>query len=104
MGRAVFHLDGPGAARHIDALLEVPDIQAIQFAPGTGTPSALAWVHMFHRIQQRGRSLLVVSPPEEVIALCEALRPEGLGILIDTPLSPGELDDLFAQLCHRYSC
>ena len=104
VGRAVFHLDGPDAARHIDTLLEVPDIQAIQFTPGARTPSALAWVHMFGRIQQCGRSLLVVCPPEEVITLCEALRPEGLGILVDAPLSPDELDDLFAQLCHRYSC
>lgn len=104
VGRAVFHLDGPDAARHIDALLKVPDIQAIQFTPGAGTPSALAWVHMFRRIQQCNRSLLVVCPPEEVIALCEALRPEGLGILLDAPLAPSELNDLFAQLCRRYSC
>lgn len=104
VGRAVFHLDGPGAARHIDALLEAPDIQAIQFTPGAGAPSALAWVDMFRKIQQRGRSLLVICPPEDVLALCEALRPEGLAILIDTLLAPDELDDLFAQLCRRYPC
>ena len=36
-GRAIFHLDGPGAARHIDALLDLPELQAIQFVPGAGT-------------------------------------------------------------------
>jgi len=103
VGRAIFHLDGPGAARHIDALLDVPDIQAIQFTPGTGTPSALAWVDMFRKIQKRGRSLLTVCPPNEVLDLCEALRPEGLAILLDDPPPPAELDDLFRQMCRRYT-
>jgi hypothetical protein len=102
VGRAVFHLDGPGAARHVDALLEVPDIQAIQFTPGTGTPSALAWVEMFRKIQRRGRSVLVICPAEEVLALCEALQPEGLAIWVDTALEPDELDGLFAQFCEVY--
>ncbi len=96
VGRAVFHLDGPGAARHVDALLEVPDIQAIQFTPGTGTPSALAWVDMFRKIQKHGRSMLVICPADEVLSLCDALCPEGLAILIVDALTPEALDELFA--------
>jgi len=103
VGRAVFHLDGPGAARHIDALLDVPDIQAIQFTPGTGTPSALAWVDMFRKIQRRRRSLIVVCPAHEVLTLCEALPPEGLAFLLDNAPPPDELDDLFRQLCRQYT-
>jgi hypothetical protein len=102
VGRAVFHLDGPDAARHIDALLELPEIQAIQFTPGAGTPSALAWVDMFRKVQARSRSLLIVCPADEVIRLCEALRPEGLAILVDAPLSPNELRELYAQFCRLY--
>jgi hypothetical protein len=101
--RAVFHLDGPGAARHIDALLDVPDIQAIQFTPGSGTPSALAWVEMFRKIQRRGRSVLVICPPGEVLALCEALRPEGLAILLDSSPAPDELDSLCARFLKQYA-
>jgi hypothetical protein len=102
--RAVFHLDGPGAARHIDALLDVPEIQAIQFTPGAGTPSALAWVDMFRRIQQRGRSVLIVCPAHEVLELCAALHPAGLALLVDGPHNPEALDRLFAQFCRQYSC
>jgi hypothetical protein len=103
VGRAVFHLDGPDAARHIDALLDVTDIQAIQFTPGAGTPSAMAWIDMFREIQRRGRSVLIICPADEVLALCEALRPEGLAIMVDSPLTPAELDNLFAQFCRHYS-
>jgi len=59
---------------------------------------------MFHRIQQCGRSVLVICPPGEVLALCQALRPEGLAIRIDAALPPDQLDSLFGQLCRHYSC
>jgi hypothetical protein len=104
VGRAVFHLDGPGAAKHIDALLEVPDIQAIQFTPGEGTPSALAWVEMFRKIQDKGRSLLVFCPPREVLELCGALRPEGLAILVLGEIAPIDLEDLYGAFCQRFGC
>jgi hypothetical protein len=103
VGRAVFHLDGPDAARHIDALLEMPEIQAIQFTPGAGTPSALAWVDMFRKIQRHKKSVLIICPADEVLGICEALNPEGLAILVDTSLSPDEMDNLFARFCQVYS-
>lgn len=102
VGRAVFHLDGSGAARHIDALLEVPDLQAIQYTPGAGTPSALAWVDMFRKIQAKGRSVLAFTPADEVLALCEALSPEGLAIQVEGIRSPEELDCLFEEFCRRF--
>ena len=101
-GRAIFHLDGPGAARHIDALLDVPELQAIQFVPGSGTPSVLPWVAMFQKIQAAGRALYIVSPPAEVLALCDALRPEGLAINC-WPDTPQDTDDLFEQFSRRYT-
>jgi hypothetical protein len=102
IGRAVFHLDGPGAANHIDALLEVPDIQAIQFTPGEGAPSALAWVDMFRKIQDKGRSVLVFCPPEEVLELSETLKPEGLAIQVLGDITPEGLDELYGAFCERY--
>ncbi len=98
-GRAVFHLDGPDAARHIDSLLEVPEIHAIQFTPGAGSPSALAWLPMLRRIQQKRRSLLIFCPAEEVLEVTASLRPEGLAIFIEQSPPPAELDALF----HRFT-
>jgi hypothetical protein len=105
VGRAVFHLDGPGATRHIDALLDVPEIKAIQYVPGAGTPSALPWVGMFRRIQARGRSLVVHSPVEEVMEIADALRPEGLCFMpFETEGSAHwkNLDAIFAGFCRKY--
>lgn len=102
IGRAVFHLDGPEAARQIDALLDATSIQAIQFTPGDGSPSTLRWMEMFKRIQSRGRSLLIICPPDEVLAVCDELEPEGLAFLLDTPISVKDLDALYGALCSKY--
>ena len=40
--RTVYHLDGPGAIRHLDSLLALPRLTAIQWVPGAGAPGALA--------------------------------------------------------------
>ncbi|MBX7258631.1 MAG: hypothetical protein K1Y02_19880 [Candidatus Hydrogenedentes bacterium] len=102
VGRAVFHLDGSGAARHIDALLEVPDIKAIQFTPGEGTPSALPWVDMFKKIQAKGKSVLIFAPANEVLTLCDELKPEGLAFSVTVPKEPCEVEDVFYQVCRRF--
>ena len=100
-GRAVFHLDGPQAAGHIDALLTLPQLQAIQFTPGESTPSALAWVDMFRKIQEAGKSVLVVCPPDELIELCRQLPEPGLAILTFADDAP-QLDELFERFCRLY--
>ncbi len=100
--RAIFHLDGPGSARHIDALLEIPTIHAIQFTPGEGTPSALPWISMFRKIQNAGRSLLIFSPAGEVLELCDALKPEGLAFLLPNPPPVAVLDDLWEQFQRKF--
>lgn len=101
VGRGVFHLDGAGATNHIDALLEIPEMRAIQYVPGAGTPSALAWVDMFRKVQDSGRSVIVDCPMEEVLPLCEALKPEGLALSVRAPSAEG-LDGCYAAFCRRF--
>jgi hypothetical protein len=84
-------------------LLDVPEIHAIQFTPGAGSPSALRWLNMFHRIQHRGRSLLIICPLDEVLDLCEELSPRGLGFLIDDSPRPEALDAVFARFCRNFA-
>jgi hypothetical protein len=102
VGRAIFHLDGPDAARHVDTLLDVPELQAIQYVPGTGTPSALDKLAMLRKIQRRGKALQIVCPFEEVLPLCDSLEPAGLAFLVDNVPDAKGLDSLFAQFCRRF--
>jgi hypothetical protein len=97
-GRSVYHLDGPGSTRHIDPLLEIPHIKAIQYTPGAGSPSALAWIDMFRKIQSKGRSLLIFAPAGEVVDLTRLLRPDGLAISIEGAVTVQQLELVSRQV------
>ncbi len=101
VGRAIHHLDGPDAVRHVDALLDTPEIDAIQYVVGAGH-SALPHIPMFQKIQARGKPLQVLCPFGDVLAVCEALEPDGLAILVDEVPDAAALDELYAQFCARY--
>ncbi len=74
-GLSVFHLDGPDAARHARILAEDPDITAVQYTPGAGTPSPLEKLPMFHMLQEHKTPLFIDCPAEEVKQLLTSLTP-----------------------------
>jgi hypothetical protein len=80
LDRSIFHLDGPGALKHLDALLAIPRIRAIQWVPGEKIPRVpmTDWVPLLQKMQAAGKALHLSVTPEEVEPLMEALRPEGL--------------------------
>jgi len=78
LDRAIFHLDGPDAIRHLDLLLTVPEIQAIQWVPGAGALPMTKWIPLLKRIQGAGKSLHLSVWPHEVRTLVEELKAEGL--------------------------
>ncbi len=96
--RCVFHLDGDGMTRHIEALLDIPTIQAIQFTPGDCNPSALPWLDMYKRIQQRGKSLLIFVKAPDVVALTKELKPEGLAFQIEGVQNEAHFENLHREV------
>ena len=78
LDRTVYHLDGPGALRHLDTLLDIGQLDAIQFVYGDGAKPASRWMHVFKRIQAGGKNLHITIEPREVDTFMENLRPEGV--------------------------
>lgn len=93
-GRCVFHLDGPDAARHVDALIAEPSITALQYTPGAGTPSAAAKLPMLRRILSARKPLVLFCPQEEVERLAGELDPRGLALIPEGVADPREADEL----------
>jgi hypothetical protein len=82
----MYHLDGPDAVRHVDALLamESPEIRVIQWVPGAGAPHAVEWLDLLRKIQDGGKAIFVYAhSPDEVETLARELRPEGLMIRVE---------------------
>jgi hypothetical protein len=77
-GNAIFHLDGPGALKHLDTLLDIPQISGIQWVYGAGQPSAMYWLDALKKIQTKNKLIQVNVQPEDIPVLTEQLKPEGL--------------------------
>ncbi len=78
LDHSLFHLDGPGALRHLDALLAIDRLGGIQWVPGANSGPMLQWVPVLRRIQAAGKLLHLSVGPEEVGPILRELAPEGL--------------------------
>lgn len=89
--RTVYHLDGPGALKHLDEILSLEDLNAIQWIPGAGAPGGanpdnpygkdkgmLHWVGQLEEIKEKGKSIEVSVHPEDAVPLIKELGPENL--------------------------
>lgn len=97
---AFYHLDGPDAIKHLDALLEIPRLHGIQWTPGAGQFSVEApeWWPMLHRVQEAGKSLFLLGvSADSVLGLAREFDPNLL--LMSTGVAtPAEADALLAAL------
>ena len=83
MDHNVFHVDGKGVARHLDAILEIPEIQAVQWVQGLNDDKPiLQWVPLIRRFQEAGRSAVVELEVSELDAFMAEVPREGLLLCI----------------------
>lgn len=83
---SLYHLDGVGAIRHLDAILEVEELNAIQWTPGAGEPQGgdPKWFDLYRKIRAAGKSVMPVFVTlDELRPLLDAVGPDGLHLLMD---------------------
>lgn len=97
LDRSIYHLDGPGALRHLDILLAIDKLDAIQYVYGDGNGPATRWLPVFRRIQDAGKGIHVVLTPPEIDRFMAELRPEGV-MLQTTAATVEEADAILAKL------
>jgi hypothetical protein len=84
LDHVLYHLDGTTALQHLEALLAIEGIHAIQWTPQAGQPGGgdKCWYDLYRRIQRAGKAVQATGVrPEEVVPLIEALGPAGLFIM-----------------------
>ncbi len=92
-----YHLDGDVALHHLDLLLSLPEIQAIQWVPGARKSEIMQWVPLIRRIQHEGKSVQVFAKPEEIPSLLDEVSARGLCI-VTTCASEQEARELERQV------
>jgi hypothetical protein len=80
MEASIYHLDGPGALHHLDSLLEIPELNAIQWVYGEGRGRASDWMHVYQKCQAAGKGLQIHLGLDELDFFMDSLRPDGLWI------------------------
>jgi len=98
---AVYHVDGIGNFAHVDALLELPRLQAIQILPGAGKPSPLHYMPVLKKVQAAEKNLHISIKAEEVETALRELSARGLFLEVrDMMASENEARDLLKKAEH----
>lgn len=59
LGGAMYHLDGPGAIRHLNSLLEIVNLKVIQWVPGDGQKDVTEWPELYKKVRNAGKQLFI---------------------------------------------
>ncbi len=79
LDRSIYHLDGPDALRHLDLLLSIDELDAIQFVPGAGNENLERWIPVYQKIQSAKKGIQILSVTIGNMNLVfENLKPEGV--------------------------
>ena len=78
LDHSIYHLDGPGALRHLDSILSIPELDALQFVPGAGNEVFSRWIDVYRRAQAAGKGIQVLCGLNELGEVMETLSPRGL--------------------------
>lgn len=53
----IYHLDGVGQLNHLDYLLEIKELDAVQWVPGDGKPDQCHWPEVYRKIAGAGKGI-----------------------------------------------
>jgi hypothetical protein len=79
---SIYHLDGPDALRHLDSLLGIKELNAIQWIYGAGRGVASDWLHVYRRCQDAGKGIQLHIGFEELDCIASNLKPEGVWMTV----------------------
>lgn len=97
LDHSIFHLDGPSALVHLDAILEIPKLDAVQFVCGAGDGPSSRWMDVYRRILAAGKGVHVTIEPWELETFLAELPPEGVLLCTHVP-TPADGSAMIARV------
>lgn len=74
LAHSIYHLDGIGELRHLDDVLSLDQLNAVQWVYGDGKPSAIHWLDVYRRIQRAGKQMMIVGGPQDYLGVLSELH------------------------------
>jgi len=95
MTHNIFHVDGKGVARHLNAILSVPEVHAIQWVQGVGDDlPIMQWVPFIKELQAKKVPIIVDLNLAELESFMDEMNPQGLFLWVATENEQEELEIL----------
>lgn len=99
LDRAMYHLDGTQCIGHLDHVLSLEEIDAVEWTPQAGAPQGTdpQWYPMYRKILEAGKSVQVlVDDPSRVPDLLDEIGTEGV-FLLGYDLEGGALAEMLER-------
>jgi hypothetical protein len=91
----VFHVDGRGVAKHLDTILGVPKVHAIQWVQGVGSDyPIMQWVPFIKDLQAKQVPVIVDLSKEDLNDFLSIMDPRGLFLWVATEKEEEEIEIL----------
>jgi hypothetical protein len=103
---SLYHLDGTTCLQHVEPLLEIEALDAIEWTPQAGLPGGGSpqWYDLYRRIRAGGKGVQAIGVDyAEVIPLLDAVGPRGLYIMVNGSGSLSEAEALLKRV-EAYQC
>jgi hypothetical protein len=83
LDNSIYHLDGQEQIRHLDMILSLKKLNAIQWTPVAGQPPTSDFIPVLQRIQKAGKGLVLIPKKHEIEKLMTGLSSRGLILVIN---------------------
>jgi len=102
--RTIYHLDGPGEIPHLDMLLDIDNLTAIQWVSGSGQPGLgdPRWLPMYKKIQEKNKCLVLAGIGADEIEFLLS-NVDRRGLYISTSCSSQQEADVLIENTKKWS-
>lgn len=100
LSHSIYHLDGKGQLNHLPQILEMPEVDGIQWVPGDGAPRPMEWLSVYRQIRSGGKKIYVVGDETDFRAIASEVGSKGLYLpLGERPAAERETIQRFLAEC-----
>jgi len=92
-----YHLDGPDAIRHLEALCETEELDLIQWVAGAGAGETRDWTGLYDRIDVLGKGQRRGGNTREIVQIWQKYQSRGICFGLEAS-SPAEVEDCLVAL------